>query len=165
MATSVMNLQTDSENIGAALGRVVSGCSILTASWKGRTTGVLVSWVQQASFDPPMVSVCLKAGRPAVDFVNGSKRFLINVLGENPSAHFRHFGKGFGPDEDAFAGLGTEPTDFGPLLPDCVAHLGCKLVDHVKAGDHILCLGEIEAAGGDADEKPYVHTRRSGLSY
>lgn len=165
MSTGISLLGTKPEEIGAALGRITSGCFILTTSHADRATGVLVSWVQQASFDPPIVTVCLKHGRPVVDVVEASERFLINVLAEDASALFGHFGKGFGPQEDAFAGLTTEPTEFGPLLNSCIAHLGCRVIGKTEAGDHILYLGEVLSASGDDQAKPYIHTRRSGLGY
>ena len=158
-------LKTELEQIGTALGRVASGCFILTTTHDDRATGVLVSWVQQASFDPPALTVCLKHERPARELVDSSKRFLLNVLGEEASELFRHFGKGFASDEDAFAGLETEQTDFGPLLTGCIAHLACRVTDKIKVGDHVLYVGEVVAARAAGEAKPYMHTRRNGLGY
>ena len=50
----------------AALGRVPSGLFILTARHGHRETGMLASWVQQCSFDPPQLSLCLRRGRDMV---------------------------------------------------------------------------------------------------
>ena len=110
------SLSTDREIIGIALGRIPSGCAILTATHDGKSTGLLVSWVQQASFEPLMLTVCIKEERPATKLIAGSGRFLLNVIGEDPTAMFKHFGKGFSPDEDAFAGLTVRSTGFGPAI-------------------------------------------------
>lgn len=158
-------VQEDRDHIAAAIGRIPSGCSILTAQHDGRSTGVLVSWVQQAAFDPPMITVCLKRDRPAAALVEGSGRFVLNLISDDPTSMFKHFGKGFGPDDDAFAGLDTEASTFGPVIPACIGHLGCRVVKRVEAGDHDLYLGEVIAADGAAEAKPYVHLRKNGLSY
>lgn len=153
------------EKIGAAIGHIPSGCSILTVAREDRATGLLVSWVQQASFDPPLVSVCIKSGRPASQMVEASECFLLNIIGDDPSEMFKHFGKGFAPDDDAFVGISTRTTQFGPLIESCIAHLGCRVTDKLAAGDHDLFIGEVVAGGVVDGTKPYIHIRRNGLSY
>ena len=60
--------------IAAVLGRTPSGIFVLTArAADGRETGMLASWVQQASFEPPMVTVAVNR-----------KRFLHDWLAEAP---------------------------------------------------------------------------------
>jgi len=158
-------MQADREGIGSALGKVASGCSILTVQHAGRETGVLVSWVQQASFDPPAISVCLKRGRPAADLIHGAQRFLLNILSDPPTAMFRHFARGFSLDEDAFAGLVTERDDFGRVIRESAAWLGCQVAQVVPVGDHDLYVAEVLAGRTAAERSPYVHLRRSGFSY
>lgn len=158
-------MKQDVEMVGAALGCIPSGCSILTVEHSGRATGLLISWLQQASFDPPSISVCIKQGRPVEALIDASKRFLVNVLGENPTEMFKHFGKGFSLEEDAFAGLDIRTTEFGPLIESCIAHLGCQVIRKVSAGDHHLYVAEVVAGGVVDGAKPYTHLRKSGLSY
>lgn len=158
-------MHTDLEHIGLALARVPSGCSILTVENAGRPTGVLVSWIQQASFDPPMVTVCLRKGRPAAAMLASTRRFLLNVIGEGDTTLLRHFARGFSPDEDAFAGIQTHSTAFGPAIDAAVAALGCDLDSQVAAGDHMLFLAVVRAADAVQGARPLVHIRKSGLSY
>ena len=158
-------MKNDRETIGAAIGRIPSGCSILTAAHGECATGVLVSWVQQASFEPLAVTVCLKRGRAVNELVDGSGRFVLNVIGEDASPMFKHFGKGFAPDEDAFAGLAVRATDFGPIIEACVAFLGCQVVERMSVGDHDVYAAEVMAANIVEDAKPFVHLRKSGLTY
>lgn len=166
-------MDRDRNRIGAAIGRIPSGCSILTAEHAGRSTGLLVSWVQQAAFEPPSIIVCVKRGRPITQVIDASQRFMLNVIGEDPSAMFRHFGRGFTLDEDAFAGLQTTPSEFGPKLAlergeeinGCIAHLGCQVIQRIAVGDHDLYVAEVVAAASINGAKPYTHLRTTGLSY
>ena len=160
-----MALFDDLETMGAAIGRIPSGCSILTAVHDRRSTGILVSWVQQAAFEPLSVTVCLQRGRAAAGMIDASHRFLLNMIGEDPSALFKHFGKGFSLEDDAFAGLSIRDTDFGPLIESCIAHLGCVVKNKVVIEDHDLYVGEVAAAGVVEGAQPYTHLRKSGLTY
>lgn len=158
-------MYADRDQIGAALGRIPSGCFILTAAVGGRATGVLVSWVQQAAFEPPSLTVCLKHGRPVMELIDASGRFLLNVIGQDWAAMFRHFGRGFTLDEDAFSGLRIEPTEFGPMLRSSISQIGCRVGGRFEIGDHTLYAAEALAAQLVGEPKPYVHLRKSGLSY
>ena len=158
-------METKLEAIGLAIGRIPSGCSILTVQHAGRSTGMLVSWVQQVAFNPPSVCVGVKQGRPAAMLIEGSKRFVLNVVGEDPKPMFKRFGKGFSLEQDAFAGLPTEPSEFGPIITECIAQLGCRVTQKVTVGDHDLYIAEVCNARAPSGAKPYVHLRNNGLSY
>ena len=159
-------LDKDRDRIGVAVGRIPSGCSILTVEHAGRSSGVLVSWVQQAAFAPPSISVCVKRSRPIIELMEASKRFMLNVIGEDPTAMFRHFGRGFTLDEDAFKGLQTTQTEFGPMIDGCIAHLGCRVTQRIAVGDHDLYVAQVVASVVVVvGAKPYTHLRTTGLSY
>ena len=137
----------------------------MTAGNESRATGTLVSWVQQAAFDPPAITVSLKRGRAVQELIDLGGRFTLNVIGEDRAKMFQHFGKGFSLDEDAFVGLRTEPTPFGPRLSDSIAHLGCRVMHKVPAGDHDLYVAQVVAGTAIDGKRPYVHLRNNGLSY
>jgi flavin reductase (DIM6/NTAB) family NADH-FMN oxidoreductase RutF len=154
----------DRDAISKGLALIPSGCSILTAASPAGRTGMLASWVQQASIDPPMVSVAVKRGRPIEALMSESQRFCLNILGEDPKPFFKQFGGGFRLDQDAFAGLAATDTPYGVELGAAIARLACSITSVVEAGDHNLYLGRIVGATTGAG-RPYVHIRKSGLSY
>ena len=43
---------------------------------------MLASWVQQAGFDPPAITVAIKKGRYVVDWINDGAPFVVNVLSD-----------------------------------------------------------------------------------
>ena len=126
-------MSTDS--IALALGRVPSGIFILTAGTGDRATGMLASWVMQAGFEPPMVSVAVKQGRYVGDWLTAGEPFVLNVVGEGQFEFLKHFGKGFEPGEPAFTDMDVRPCGRGvPILAGAIAHLECEPVSHVDSG-------------------------------
>ncbi|MBY0231225.1 MAG: flavin reductase family protein [Gemmataceae bacterium] len=156
-----------SDEAAQALGRVPSGLFILTAGHGPAETGLLASWVQQCSFDPPRVSVAVKQGRDVADLLKQGAAFALHLIGEDQGRFLKHFGKGFAPGEPAFTGLAvSRPAGEATVLDEALGHLLCRVAGRFPAGDHDLFLGDI--VGGRLalpDGKPMVHIRKSGLRY
>ncbi|MCE9565648.1 MAG: flavin reductase family protein [Planctomycetes bacterium] len=149
-----------------ALGRIPSGLFVLTARHGGQETGMLASWVQQCSFDPPQVSVAVRSGRYVLDWLTDGAAFVVNVIPEGGKALIAHFGKGFEPGEPAFEGLevrrdGKEP----PVLLTAHAYLECRVVNRIEAGDHVLVIGRVVSGALQHHGGPIVHVRKNGLRY
>ncbi|MCP5467639.1 MAG: flavin reductase family protein [Deltaproteobacteria bacterium] len=154
------------ENIGKALGRVVSGIAILTAQEGVEKEAILASWFQQVSFEPPMLSVAVKKDRPIQKVIDETKKFALNILCNDQKEVLAHFGKGFKPGINPFEGIEVEEHSLGlPLLKESHVYLVLEVKNKVSAGDHDLYL--VEAVDGDLKEKgePMVHVRRSGFHY
>ncbi|MCH8052804.1 MAG: flavin reductase family protein [Planctomycetes bacterium] len=91
--------------------------------------------------------------------------FVVNILGSDPKEMFRHFGKGFGPDEPAFEGLACRETEFGTILDGALGFLECTVQFRTEAGDHWLYVAEPVSGRMCVESEPYVHIRKSGRSY
>lgn len=150
----------------AALGRIPSGVYILTIGAGSDATGMLASWVMQAGFDPPRVSVAIKTGRHVAERVLAGEAFVLNILGEGQTALLKHFGKGFEPGEPAFTGIEIQAHSSGVLLlADCVGHLVCRRSEHLATGDHTIVLAEVLHGGLANQAAPMIHVRKSGRHY
>ena len=150
----------------AVLGRVTSGIYILTAGTGERSTGMLTSWAMQAGFEPPMISVAVKAGRYVGDWIAQGEPFVLNVVAEKQFEMLKHFGKGFEPGAPAFEGLEITHCPRGvPILNDCLGHLQCEPVSHVDSGDHKVFLARVVRGSLHSDAAPMVHIRKSGGGY
>ncbi|MBP3955580.1 flavin reductase [Gemmata sp. G18] len=161
------NATTDpSESLAAALGRVPSGLYVLTAHNGADETGMLASWVQQCSFDPPQVSVAVNNQRYVLDWLRDDATFVVNVIPEGGKALVAHFGKGFSPGEPAFDGLQVaREHGVPPVLLAAHAYLVCRVAGRIAAGDHTLVVGRVTAGAVLHDGKPTVHVRKNGLKY
>src|SRR5881409_692961 len=63
------------------------GLYVLTAANKaGQVAAATVNWVTQASFEPPLVAIGVKADSHAHALIKESKAFALNVLGKGQQA-------------------------------------------------------------------------------
>jgi len=163
----VMDKNSD---LARVLGRVPSGIFIVTCGdGAGNTTGMLASWVQQVAFEPPMISIVVKKGRYINDWLEKTRRAVVNVVGESQKGLLGHFGRGFEADQPAFEGLETTTGETSlPVLADCLGYLELELVESVDAADHRVYLLKVIGAGVGTsleEEQPMVHIRKNGLNY
>src|SRR3954462_6291189 len=101
------------------IGQIPSGIFILTVGTGARATGMLASWVMQAGFEPPTISVSVKLGRYVCDWLTEGQPFVLNLVRDGQKELLRHFYKGFEPGEPAFEGLAISHCARGvPILND-----------------------------------------------
>ena len=152
--------------LAAALGRVPSGLFIVTVRHGRSETGMLASWVQQCSFEPPQLTLAVNRERPILAWLAAGTPFTVNVLAEGQKQLIAHFGKGFALGEPAFEGVDVlRPIDGAPALAAALAYLDCRVTALVPAGDHVLIIGLAVAGRVLSEGRPTVHVRKNGLHY
>jgi flavin reductase (DIM6/NTAB) family NADH-FMN oxidoreductase RutF len=158
----------DSKKKAVAVGHIPSGLFIICAhdNETGQTDGFLGSWVQQISFDPLMISLCIKPGRPAADHILKGRRFSINVVGEHDRTYLKHFWSGYDPEKNPFAEIDHRLEDQLVYLSGAKSIITCELSQELKPGDHHLVIAKvIDSFVNEEQAKPMVHIRKSGLDY
>lgn len=154
------------QQLAAAVGRIPSGLFVLTARQGEAETGMLASWVQQCSLDPPQVSVAIKHDRPVGAWLTAGSMFVLNILDDSATDMVVHFGRGFALDQPAFDGLDIEHEHgSAPILTDALAVLHCRVVARHLAGDHDLFVAQVIAGRMLNEGHPMVHVRKSGFHY
>ncbi|MEM9538782.1 MAG: diflavin flavoprotein [Cyanobacteria bacterium P01_E01_bin.42] len=149
-----------------AMGRVVGSLCVVTAQKNTLTRGMLASWVTQASFDPPGLTVAVAKDRAIESLMQAGDRFVLNILPEGHSLQ-EQFRKDYAPGEERFEGIETEETDNGGLiLKEALAYLECHVSSRMECGDHWMVYS-VTDAGKVLDEKgkTAVHYRKTGSLY
>jgi flavin reductase (DIM6/NTAB) family NADH-FMN oxidoreductase RutF len=141
------------------------GLYVLTARDGNNANGATVSWLSQASFEPPRITVNLRNETGIHERVQATHKFVVNVLGQGQkdmaSAFFRHVEL----DGDTLGGLQFhEGVTGAPILDDAPAYLECHVVDMLDAGDHTIVLAEIVEAGVQ-NELPILDLAQTGYHY
>ncbi len=155
-----------------ALGRIVGSLCVLTAS-KGEgenniKSAMLASWVSQASFSPPGLSISVAKDRAVESLLQIGDVFALNILSStNLKEPLKRFAKPFAPGEDRFAGLDTEETPNGQIIiPDSLAWLDASVKERMECGDHWVIYAEVNYGNVlNKDDLTAVHHRKSGSNY
>lgn len=159
---------TPLSDIAVALGRVPSGLFVVTArNQAGEETAFLASWVMQAGFDPPSLSVAVGKDRAALDFVRDEGSvFTVSVIADEEKGQVGPFARGVAPGADALDGLPVERTGSGQAaVAGCLAWMECRTLSLAPSGDHFVVVAEVAAARGGREDAPAVHLRKNGLGY
>jgi len=132
-----------------ALRMIAHGLYLLTVKHEGQLTASTVSWLSQASFDPPLVTVGVKADTLTHALVEASGQFAINLLAVGQTEMAQTFFKRAVHEEDRLSGYAFEPGPItgAPIFLDSPAWFECKITDMVKRGDHTVLVAEVVEAG------------------
>ena len=153
-------------SLAAALGRIPSGLFVITYRRGDADAAFLGSWVQQCGFEPPTVSVAVKKGRDAADWLADGAPFAINILAEGQKELLSHFGKGLPLEQlPNAAARATRPEGGAAALTEAHAVLQCRAAGRHATGDHVVVFGQIVAGRLQNEDRPHVHIRKNGLNY
>ncbi len=156
------------QTVGRALGRIPSGVFVLTAGdGAAKRYGMLASWVQQAAFDPPAVSLALSKDRPILPLILSTKRLGLCVIGEGDKELMKRFARPRPEGEDAFEGLELIATPSGlPVPSHALAWLDCEVITSVDFdADHAVIVARVAAGDVLRDGHSFTHVRGNGFHY
>lgn len=123
-----------------ALGRFVTGVTVVTAQTQAGPMGITVNSFASVSLEPPLVLWCPARASRRFSLFSDARHFSIHVLGQEQLDLARRFASGIG----TFADLAPETTPEGiPLLPDPLARFDCAHHTTHDGGDHIIVLGRV----------------------
>ena len=150
----------NADEFKAALAAWASGVTIITARAGDRIHGMTVSDFSGASLAPPLALVCASKTSNTTAMIEEGRCFGVNVLRAGQAKLSNRFASK--KDEwTRFEGVETFTAKTGvPLLCDALVNLDCKLIAVHEAGDHLICIGEIEEARVHEGE-PLVYFRAS----
>lgn len=136
----------NAEEFRAAMGSWPSGVTIITSRSGDTIHGMTVSDFSGASLEPPLALVCASKTSVTTGVIAEGKCFGVNVLRADQAALSNKFASK--KDEfKRFDGVETFAGKTGaPLLSGALVNLDCRLIAIHEAGDHVLCVGEIEEA-------------------
>lgn len=127
-----------------ALRMIPYGLYVLTSEADGQIGAACVNWVTQASFEPPLVAVGVKADSNVHGIIKSSKAFALNVLGKGQQGLAFAFFKPAVVDGNTVSGEPFRKGSTGaPILENLPAYVECKLVDTIERGDHSIFVGEV----------------------
>ncbi|MBH8572656.1 diflavin flavoprotein [Nostocaceae cyanobacterium CENA369] len=155
-------------SVEQAVGRIVGSLCVVTAKQDDISSAMLASWVSQASFSPPGLTIAVAKDRAVESLTHSGNQFVLNILKEgNHLGLMKHFLKPFGPGQDRFSDVATQEAENGsPILKDALAYLECSVQNRMESGDHWLVYATVDNGQLlDNSGVTAVHHRKSGTHY
>ena len=140
------------------------GVYILSSVNEGEYCVSTITWVSQASFEPPMISVCIKRNSASYEIVKKRGEFILHLLGDNQKELASTFFKPTIFENEKLNGQEFSLANNLPLLKDIPAYIQCKVVEILENGDHPLFLSEVVDAKINNDSDP-LELRKTGWTY
>ncbi len=149
-----------------AVGRLVGSLSVMCCQRGEVRSGMLASWVSQATFNPPGVTVAVAKDRALESLTHSGDQFVLNILEEGKQLR-KHFMKQFQPGEDRFTGLDVEEASNGcVILKDALAYLECEVKQRMECGDHWVIYAVVKQGQVlSSDGVTAVQYRKTGSNY
>ena len=91
-------MKDETKRIGPALGKIASGLYVATAQLSDGPIGMLCSFVEQAGFEPPMITLALGLGRPFAAALGDSGVFGLHILSKENGSLVKSFARGSTPE-------------------------------------------------------------------
>jgi hypothetical protein len=83
-----------------AVGRIVGSVCVVTAKLGEVSTGMMGSWISQATFNPPGLTVAIAKDRAIDTLMYPGGKFVLNILPEgNQQEYMKHFRKSFAQEK------------------------------------------------------------------
>jgi flavorubredoxin/flavin reductase (DIM6/NTAB) family NADH-FMN oxidoreductase RutF len=164
----VQQMKSLDHDLDKAMGRLSGGLYIITATKGNVSSAMLASWVTQASFEPPGLTIAVAKDRAIESLMQVGDRFVLNVLAEGKyQSLMKHFLKRFQPGADRFAGVNTQTAANGsPILTDALAYLECEVISRMECSDHWVVYSKVDVGRvSDPESLTAVHHRKVGNHY
>ena len=126
-----------------ALGKMANGIYILTTCHEKEINGMIISWVTQISYDPPLIMLAIHPDRYSHHLVEQSGCFALNIPARNQADLVKRF---MGTvSSDKFKSLQWIRGRTGcPILTDSIAGIECEVKESHSPGNHTLFFGQIK---------------------
>lgn len=138
------------------------GLFVLTAKGSEKESGCIINTTGQVTSDPCQITIAINKGNFTTELIEQSKEFNVSILDTSvPFPLFQHFGFQSGRDADKI-GSCPFPLEKGEngisyLKEHSKAYLGCKVVNQVDLGSHILFVAKVTEAEVLSDKEAVTY--------
>ncbi len=160
--------EAKTDRVEQAVGRIVGAMTVVTTQQGDLSGAMLASWVSQATFNPPGLTIAVAKERAIESLMHKDGKFVLNILEQGKHIPLmKQFLKPFAPGENRFVGINIETANNGcPILTDSLAYLECNVENRMECGDHWLIYATIDSGKVfNPTGVTAVHHRKSGSHY
>ncbi len=127
---------------------LTNGVYILTLGTPPDIHGLTLTWLSQASFEPPLVMFAVHRERKGWKLLAQHQFFVIHILKQEQKAIAQAFFKDPEKTDTSLGGIPFETGKTGvPILKTLPAWLEGSMRASVHLGDHVVVVGEVLEVG------------------
>ena len=151
------------EEFKEAVGRFLTGITIITTSHGGKLCGFTANSFTSVSLSPMLVSFCLNKESGSFDAFKATKHFSINILAEDQAEISRHFAKS---GDNKFSEVNYEISSITgtPLISEAASFIECEKYNEFECGDHFIFIGKAIVTKVDKTKSPLLYFEKSYFS-
>ncbi len=153
--------EVDPARFRSVMGRFATGVTVVTASSADGPVGMTANAITSLSLDPLLLLVCFDQGARTLRVVRETRLFGVNVLAQGQEDLARLFASKT-PEAEKFAGVAHEIHHGVPVVGGAHACIGCRLVELLPGGDHVIGIGAVTSAETGEGEPLVWHAGRYG---
>ena len=147
-----------------ALRMFTYGAYVITSKSNRGICASTVTWVTQASFEPPLITVCIKAKSETFEIVKDSKKFILHILSAEQKDFAGSFFKFTEHENQNINGNSFKLIDGMPILDSPPVYITCEVININEIGDHPLFLAKVIDVKVREKTDP-LELRKTGWSY
>jgi|TARA_B100001971_G_scaffold208553_1_gene230564 flavin reductase (DIM6/NTAB) family NADH-FMN oxidoreductase RutF len=149
----------DPDKKKVALRQISYGLYIVSSEHDKVIGADTVNWLSQASFDPPLIMVAIKADSNLHTATKGSGSFAVNILSSSQKDLAQDFFRPTSAEGSKLNGHSfRKETTGSPILEEVYAYAECKVVGEIALGDHTIFAGEVIEAEHIREDQPLEMT-------
>jgi len=138
----------DLESKQHALRLLHHNVAVVSTGQGSDTIGATVTWFTQSSFDPPLVTLAVKADSRLYAGIIANRQLLISLVKQGDKELAGRFFKPGTWEDDTFGGFPAQPyPSGGAILTASPAWLAADVIQVIETGDHHIIIAQIMDAG------------------
>lgn len=122
-----------------AMGKFATGITVVTTEDDGEIMGMTVNAFMSISLNPKLIAISIDKKATLYNKLQETKKFGVSMLKENQKELSMIFAKQMKNDRK----INYTYQDGVPVIKDTLAMLSCSVKDMIKAGDHMIFIGEV----------------------
>ncbi|MGH2521244.1 MAG: flavin reductase family protein [Anaerolineales bacterium] len=142
------------------------GLYAVAAKHGDEMSAMTVNWINQCSFDPPMLMLAVESDSHSRQVIEASGAFAVNIYETDQRELAGKLGMTTAKHPEKVEGLtwNSGPATGSPLLDSALGWVECKVVNTLPAGDHTLFLAEVVEVGLNREGVPLT-LKETGFKY
>ena len=141
----------------AAMRRIASTVTIITASDGDRRHGMTMTAVSSLSMDPPSMLICVNQSTLLHDILVSARHFCVNVLTHDQAEVSKAFSGASSPEERFSVGEWLTHACGTHYLASAQANIVCRKNAAIPFGTHTIFIGSADDVMLGDDARPLLY--------